>query len=164
MTLIATRMLTIEVTRANAHKGKGVTLPTHFNPYTGTTKSKLRTGFYDSTWGDDTRGYVDSAKQLSTNKFNTIIEEAKHYANIRSHARKPRTEVIEIIDKDIRACLVVSEDEDEDDLKQCKFVLYFYDLTNIIIRIWSVKEESKVIRKKACKEWACVIRDFTFIP
>ena len=154
--LIATRTLTIEVLRTNAHKGKGVTLPTHFNPYTGTTESKLKTGFNDSTWGGTTRLYVDSAKKLSENKFNTIIEEAKQYASIRSHARKPKTEVIEIIDKDERACLVVSEDEDNS--KQCKFVLPFHDPTNIIIRIWSVNEESNAVGMKAFKEWVCRVR------
>jgi hypothetical protein len=111
--LIASGTLTISVARANA-RGRSISLPTNFNHCTG-RESKIKTGFNDTTWGDSTRQYTESASNLADKKFNAIIKEAEQYASIKQNRNRKRTEaadVIEINDKPERACLV-SEDEDE---------------------------------------------------
>ena len=129
--LITTETLTIKVARNNAHRGKTLALPSHFNYHTG-KKSKLKTGFNDSTWGDTTCDFTEAASNLSNKKFTAIVKEAELYTSIKNRARKSRTkatEVVEIGGKCEQACLV-SEDEDGD--KQCKFILSLCNLTNMI--------------------------------
>ena len=113
LTLITSGTLTIEIARAC--RGKAVVLLRSMNHLTG--KESHWTAFSDTAWGNTTRHYATSARELSKAKFDDIIQGAKEYIVPKSNgARKMMTgadEVIEINDNDVRACLV-SEDDDDD--------------------------------------------------
>jgi len=95
--LIATGTLTIAV--ANASKGKVVTLPRSFNRTTG--KEPMRqTGFNDTTWGKVTRSYTLAARELSNSKFESIVEEAQPFVNVKSNRFRKTEEAVEVIDSD----------------------------------------------------------------
>jgi len=82
-----------------------------------TSKKAHRTAFSDTAWGNTTRHYATSARELSKAKFDDIIQGAKEYVVPKSNgARKMMTgadEVIEIDNNDVQACLVSKDDDDD---------------------------------------------------
>jgi hypothetical protein len=111
--LIVSGTLTIDIARPG--NGKMITLPRVFNQFSGKESNHV-TSFNDTTWGDPTRHYSLSTRQLSRGKYEAIVQGAQRYLNLKpSRARKMLTEAAEVIvidDDDGRACPPSSDDDD----------------------------------------------------
>ena len=96
LTLVATGTLTTSLIRAS--KGKTLPLPRTINLSSG-KKSTRQTGFNDTAWGKETRGYTISARSLSAVKFDTIIQDAQKFMRLgRSRGNATTTTEPTVID------------------------------------------------------------------
>jgi hypothetical protein len=129
LTLIANGTLTVAVARAS--RGKTVILPRSFNNFTG-RESTRDTAFNDAMWGKATRFYMKSACKIPQDKFNLIIERAQEYKPNRARKTNEVVEVIESDDDDERACIVISDGDDD---YHCKFSPFFATSLTYLFRI-----------------------------
>lgn len=135
LTLVATGTLKISMVQGAGARSKITSLPRTLNLSTG-KESTRQTGFSDTAWGRESRGYTKSARSLSKARFDAIIKDARVYVRPnRAHKAVEAKDVINIDDDDdIRGCLVDRGGDSGSD-KECKsssLSHFFLNLTYII--------------------------------